>query len=270
MIYGRGHGRMSRTEGSTARKGEDEDVRDMSLADLMAAVAMDEVKHDLANAALDELHVRWGRRIDELCRRLTITFPGKLVGWQTLATELLRWLWKHADTFRPGGLSGDALDGLFYRWIEISARHRLLEILKKQGRTALAELPSDATMRAEAEADPDPEDAKPRCLGIFSPPPPGSPAAAEENALFGGYDVETREVIECLRALSPKDQYVLQISAPYFKPGEREVAIPEPEHEQMIKDLRTTKLGLRALRYRAFKKVDDCRNTKARKRAGGA
>lgn len=264
---------MSQTEGNVVREGEN--VRSMDVADLLAAIAMDDQDHDLADAALGELHCRWGARVDELCKRLTMTYPGKLVGWQPLATELWDWIWSSADKFTSMGATGDALDGRFYRWIENSARCRMIDMARQQGRAALAELPSDASIRAEAEAEVDGDDdgirrSRPKIIGIFSPPAPGTPDATAEVALFSRHPIETREAIECLRALSPKDQAVLQASAPFLKIGEREVSIPKPDHDSIVAAFNTTVLGLRALRSRAFKKVDTCMKTKARKRTGGA
>lgn len=267
---------MSPIEGNAVlRDDDDDDVRSMDLADLLAAIALHEDDPRLANAALDELHGRWGVRIDEMCRRMTMGGFGKLVGWHPLATEVWRWLWRNAEDFTSQDLTGQALDGRFYRWVECAVQHRLIDMARREDRMALAELPCDASIRVEEEADVDEGDvgfSKPKLTiaGVFTPPAPGTPEADAEAALFAHHPIETREAIECLRCLSPKDQAVLQGSSAYFKPGERQVDIPKPELKQMIDAFNTTVDGLRALRSRAFKKIDACMKAKARKRTGGA
>ena len=265
---------MSQSEVRAVEEGED--VRGMSLADLVVAIGMQNQDPRQADEALAELHCRWGKRIDELCKRMTATFPGKFVGWQPLAGEVWDWLWDSAETFDPAGATGDALEARFYGWIQSAARCRMIDLVRRHHRTALAELPSDASIAAEAEQEEDDQGdgsvrtRRPKIVGIFSPPASGSPEAAAEAARFACSPVETREAIECLRALSPKDQSVLQASAPYLKPGERQVDIPRDEHEAILKLFSTTTDGMRALRSRAFKKVTTCMDTKARKRGGGA
>lgn len=266
---------MSQGEAEVIEEGED--VRSMSLADLLAGIALQDQDRRQADEAFTELHYRWSQRIDQLCKRMTATYPGKLIGWQPLANEMWDWLWDSAMTFDAAGTTGDALEARFYRWIESSIRCRKLDLLRQHHRTALAELPGDASLEAEAEQDEDDaaEDGavrprRPKIVGIFSPPAPGTPEAAAEAARFDCYPVEVREAIECLRALSPKDQAVLETSAPFLKPGEREVVIPKDDHEAILKLFSTTVRGMRALRSRAFKKVTKCMDTKARKRGGGA
>lgn len=242
----------------------EDDFSGDSLADLMAAIALHEQDQRLADAASKELHVRWGGRIDQLCRRQTLMWKGRRVGWHALAQAVWEWIWKHADTFTAGGKSGDALDARFYRWIETCARCRLIDLLREQGRVTLAELPSAATLKVEEQEDTGPQ----RIRGIFISPVPGSPEADAERVMLAGFGDAAVDAVACLRQLSPRDQELLQSCAPYLIPGEREVDIPEAERQAMITELGTTSKGLKALRNRAFQKVEKCMKERAKKRGG--
>ena len=66
--------------------------------------------------------------------------------------------------------------------------------------------------------------------------------------------VEMQALLEGLEQLTEKEREVLLISFEYFVPGQQ-LRLPDDVRKGLITRLRTTDDGLRAMRYRAFKKL---------------
>lgn len=241
---------------------QSDDPRAMSLADLLAAIALREDDRVGFDIALSEFHYRWEGRILGIALMGRFAFPGNHFGFDDFALEIWVRLIEKMPMFDPAGKSGDALENRFLGWLMKLIANLHTDIVRGFGQP-LSELTEDIDVATEIEG-------KGR-IDLFRAPAPGSPEALREHELFEGLRPAVIDAIHCLRGLRAERQEVLRRSSPFFKAAGTGVEIPIDLLDAIVDELKTTRDGFKATRSRALKQVHECMDRKnaARRVQGG-